>query len=228
MLADADVPHDLDWQGISQFFTFGHYFNDDTSLSAVKVVPAGAALTFECAYEADQASPLLGGRRPRLARVSTDRQAAFDEVDEALFDAVRKRSIVRRRSSWPGALRRTRRADDPRRDSNEPAERLQSVCLGMAGSRDHQASTQLAAIVGCPHRSHILDDRFLADFRRHLEAMVRLTDGQYLSQCIVMPTFSLYQELGVGVLLRGHGGELMHMSKAYNYSARRRGIAAHE
>jgi asparagine synthase (glutamine-hydrolysing) len=48
--------------------------------------------------------------------------------------------------------------------------------------------------------------------------MVRLTDGQYLSQCIVMPTLPIYRKLGVKVLLRGHAGELMHMHKAYNYS----------
>ena len=46
----------------------------------------------------------------------------------------------------------------------------------------------------------------------------QLTDGQYLSQCIVMPTLPLYRQLGIEVLLRGHAGELMHMYKAYNYS----------
>ena len=44
LLSDDDVLRDLDWQGISQFFTFGHYFNDNTSLSHVKILPAGAAL----------------------------------------------------------------------------------------------------------------------------------------------------------------------------------------
>jgi hypothetical protein len=48
--------------------------------------------------------------------------------------------------------------------------------------------------------------------------MVRLTDGQYLSQCIVMPTLPVYRELGIQVLLRGHAGELMHMHKAYAFS----------
>ena len=48
--------------------------------------------------------------------------------------------------------------------------------------------------------------------------MVHLTDGHYLSQCIVMPTLPRYRELGIEVLLRGHAGELMHMHKAYNFS----------
>jgi asparagine synthase (glutamine-hydrolysing) len=216
LLADPNVPHDLDWRGLSQFFTFGHYFNDETSLHAVKVLPAGAALTFEARNRQIKLHRYWAGA-DRIGNVSTNRQVAFDEVDEALFDAVRKRSAPsgpRLGLALSGGL-------DARTILGvveEPAHRLQSVCLGMAGSRDHQASTQLAAIVGCSHRSHILDDRFLADFRHHLDRMVRLTDGQYLSQCIVMPTFPLYRELGIGALLRGHGGELLHMSKAYNYS----------
>jgi hypothetical protein len=55
--------------------------------------------------------------------------------------------------------------------------------------------------------------------------MVRLTDGQYLDQCIVMPTLPLYRRLGIEVLVRGHAGELMHMNKAYNFSLDRAGLA---
>jgi hypothetical protein len=57
-----------------------------------------------------------------------------------------------------------------------------------------------------------------------MDHMVRLTDGHYLCQCIVMPSLPLYRELGIEVLLRGHGGELMHMHKAYNYSLDREGL----
>src|SRR5258708_2236096 len=48
--------------------------------------------------------------------------------------------------------------------------------------------------------------------------MEHLTDGHYLSQCIVIPTLPLYRQLDIQVLLRGHAGELMHMEKAYNFS----------
>ena len=47
LLADPEIPRELNWAGVSQFFTFGHYFCDDTSLSAVKVVPAGSVLIFD-------------------------------------------------------------------------------------------------------------------------------------------------------------------------------------
>src|SRR5262249_31770548 len=40
------------------------------------------------------------------------------------------------------------------------------------------------------------------------------------------PTLPVYRELGIEVLLRGHAGELMHMSKAYNFSLNQEAIAA--
>jgi asparagine synthase (glutamine-hydrolysing) len=216
VLADASVSHDLDWQGLSQFFTFGHYFHDNTSLSAVKILPAGASLTFDARSKTVNVCRYWAGSN-RVGGAFASRQAAFEAVDEALFDAVGKRSS----SNGTGLALSLSGGLDARTILgvfNHPADRLQTVCLGMAGSRDHQASAQLAAIVGCSHRNHVLDAAFLSEFDRHLNQMVGLTDGQYLSQCIVMPTFPLYQELGAGVLLRGHGGELMHLSKAYNYS----------
>ncbi len=106
-----------------------------------------------------------------------------------------------------------------------PGGRVKTVCMGMAGSRDHQSATQLARIVGCEHHNHVLDAAFLADFTRHLDDMVRLTDGQYLSQCIVMPTLPLYRQLGIGILMRGHAGELLHLTKAYNYSLNAEALA---
>jgi asparagine synthase (glutamine-hydrolysing) len=73
-------------------------------------------------------------------------------------------------------------------------------------------------MVGCPHQEYYLEGDFLSAFEQHLRYMVHLTDGQYLCQCIVIPSLPYYRELGIDVLLRGHAGELMHMNKAYNYS----------
>jgi hypothetical protein len=88
----------------------------------------------------------------------------------------------------------------------------------MKGSLDHQCAAELARLAGRPHHPYVLSTAFLDRFEDHLRAMVRLTDGQYLSQCIVMPTLPMYRELGIEVLLRGHAGELMHMDKAYSFS----------
>jgi hypothetical protein len=86
------------------------------------------------------------------------------------------------------------------------------------GSLDDRASRAMCEQVGSPYRNYELAGSFLSQFREHLEGMVRLTDGQYLSQCIVMPTLPMYREWGMTALLRGHAGELLHMRKAYNYS----------
>jgi asparagine synthetase B (glutamine-hydrolysing) len=96
--------------------------------------------------------------------------------------------------------------------------RLKTMCMGIDGSLDVRCARQMAEATGQEFCSYTLDTAFLSRFEYYLDRMIGLTDGQYLSQCIVMPTLELYQKLGIDVLLRGHGGELMHMYKAYNYS----------
>jgi asparagine synthase (glutamine-hydrolysing) len=93
-----------------------------------------------------------------------------------------------------------------------------TVCLGMEGSMDLRAAAEMARLTGRPFHPYVLNTGFLSRYEEHLRRMVHLTDGHYLSQCIVMPTLPFYRELGVEVLLRGHAGELMHMTKAYNFS----------
>jgi hypothetical protein len=58
--------------------------------------------------------------------------------------------------------------------------------------------------------------------------MVGLTDGHYLDQGIVMPTLPLYREHGIDYLMRGHAGELLHMTKAYAYSLDEQALRASE
>jgi asparagine synthase (glutamine-hydrolysing) len=106
----------------------------------------------------------------------------------------------------------------------DPARPLTTLSLGMDGGMDHRSAAAMARLAGRTHRQVVLGEEFLNDFETHLRHMVRLTDGNYLCQCIVMPTLPVYRELGVRVLLRGHAGELMHMTKAYNFSLDRAGL----
>jgi asparagine synthase (glutamine-hydrolysing) len=92
------------------------------------------------------------------------------------------------------------------------------VSLGIPGSIDHRAAGALATLAGQPHRELTLDGDFLGRFPELLWRMADLTDGQYLDQGIVLSTLPAYRELGIRTLLRGHAGELMHMSKAYAFS----------
>ena len=105
---------------------------------------------------------------------------------------------------------------------------VQSVSLGIDGSLDHRSAAELARLAGIPHHTFVLDAAFLAAFEPHLREMVRLTDGHYLDQGIVMPTMPLYRQAGIEYLMRGHGGELLHMTKAYAFSLDAAALAASE
>jgi asparagine synthase (glutamine-hydrolysing) len=215
LMADQTLSRDVNPCGLAQFFTFGHYLRDDTSLSAVRLLPAAACSTWSAdtgqfrretyhswseAYQQPERSP----------------KEWIERIGDAFMASVRRQSAGTPNLglSLSGGLdaRSILAAIDV---SQTP---LKSICLGMRGSLDHRCAAKLAHIAGCENHSYVLDTRFLADFRSHLQRMVELTDGQYLSQCIVMPTLPVYRELGIEVLLRGHAGELMHMYKAYNYS----------
>src|SRR4029079_6143573 len=74
---------------------------------------------------------------------------------------------------------------------------LTTVSLGMPGSMDHDAAAVLSAIANRPPHQHMVDQAFLATFEESLRQMVRLTDGHYLDQGIVMTTLPLYRELGI-------------------------------
>ncbi len=253
VMTDEAVSRQPGATGLAQFFTFGHYLRDETSVEAVRVLPAAAHVAISadglmCRVERYASVGGIGeesgdlrparsagsetrdersiraerGTRAERGGGLVDGGSALSQIDEAFVRAVDRRVAGTEHLglSLSGGL-------DARSilaviDHSQIA--LQTVCLGMPGSLDHRSSAQLAALVGCPHRNHVLGGGFLANFRQHLEDMVRLTDGQYLSQCIVMPTLPLYRELGIQVLLRGHAGELMHMTKAYNYSLDRQAL----
>ncbi len=222
LLADDATPQEINPRGLAQFFTFGHYLRDDTSLQDVRVLPAAAC------FEYDGGSGVLTKRsywsldEARVTIAGSD-EALLDGVDESFVRAVNRSTsgAAQLGISLSGGLdaRAILGVMDVRKTP------VTAVCLGVRGSLDHRSSAELARIAGCPFHEYVLDGSFLGGFRQHLERMVELTDGQYLSQCIVIPTLNVYRELGIQTLLRGHAGELMHMRKAYNYSLNEEALA---
>jgi asparagine synthase (glutamine-hydrolysing) len=219
LLADPAVGRGADLRGVAQFFTFGHLFGEDTQVEGVRLVPAAGWLT----YDAD-ADRLTLDRYWRLeARTAGESPgAALDRIDDALTKSV-ARSVAGTDSlglSLSGGL-------DARAllGVAGPDLPLTTLSLGMPGSMDHRSAAEMARLLGYPHRQVVLGEEFLSRFEEHLRHMVRLTDGQYLCQCIVMPTLPVYRELGIKVLLRGHAGELLHMTKAYSFSLDAEGLA---
>ncbi len=213
LLADGDVARTVNLRGVAQFFSYGQLLGEDTLLDAVRVVPASAWLTYEPATDRLTIQRYREDVIPDGSRWSEAEH--LDRIDHAFQRAVDRRveGVSRLGLSLSGGLdSRTILA------AVAPDRALTCVSMGVTGSMDHACAAEMAQLTGRPHHACLLSTDFLAQFETHLRRMVQLTDGHYLSQCVVMPTLPVYRELGVEVLLRGHAGELMHMNKAYNFS----------
>ncbi|MFO0810224.1 MAG: asparagine synthase-related protein [Gemmataceae bacterium] len=213
LLTDPAVNRRTDLRGVAQFFTFGQMLGETTLFDGVRLLPAAGWLT----YDANTNRVTLDRywRLRGLAVPGRSKAECLDRIDAAFTASVRRMTddTDGLGLSLSGGL-------DARTLLGVigPGKPLTSLSLGMPGSMDHRSAAEMARLLGYRHTQVVLGDEFLADYESHLRQMVRLTDGQYLCQCIVMPTLPVYRELGVRVLLRGHAGELMHMTKAYNFS----------
>ena len=79
----------------------------------------------------------------------------------------------------------------------------------MRGCADELIGGRLARIAGTRHTFFPLDESYLRDFLPDMAEMVALTGGMYLSHGLTeMLAVRMLDQVGVSVLLRGHGGEL--------------------
>jgi asparagine synthase (glutamine-hydrolysing) len=220
ILADPAVSRTTSLSGVAQFFTFGQLLGEETFLERIRLLPAAGLLTYDADtghVEMDRYWRLQG--RP----VARSRAETLDRIDTAFGQAVER--CVADTAGLGLSLSGGMDARTILARAARPDRMLSTLCLGMDGSMDHRSAAAMARLTGCRHHQVILGEEFLGQFEAHLRHMVRLTDGQYLCQCIVMPTLPVYRDLGIRVLLRGHAGELMHMSKAYNFSLNRAALA---
>lgn len=213
LLTDPAIGRRTDLRGVAQFFTFGQLLNEDTLVEGAKLLPAAGWLT----YDAD-ADRLTIDRYWRLEGKLAPNRTAAESVDR--IDAAFAASVRRMTTDVDGLGLSLSGGLDARTilGAIGPGRGLTTLSLGIPGSMDHVSAAEMSRRLGSQHRQVVLGEEFLADYESHLRHMVRLTDGLYLCQCIVMPTLPVYRELGVRVLLRGHVGELMHMTKAYNFT----------
>ena len=215
LLVDHEVSRKLSVRGVAQFFAFGQLWGDDTLYDSIHTLPAAACLIWDCDSRRLQVRKYWTLEEP-AEELNKDPRQAFERVDEAF-----KRSVDLR----VGGTQHLGIALSGGLDArtilgvlDHQQVDLDCFTLGVPGNRDSRSARQLAKIAGYPHHDLFLCENFLSAFEQHLNRMVQLTDGHYLSQCIVMPTFDLYRDHGIKILLRGHAGELMHMRKAYNFS----------
>lgn len=223
LLADPAVSPTVSKLGLAQFLTYGHYLEETTSVESIKVLPAGCVARFGRGAASLEIT--------QYWRASDERKFDYGS-DEEWLEAIYQSCVnaVQRRVDKPGKLGIALSGGLDARTILGLIDRGQdpttAICYSMRGSLDHRCSEQMARLTRSPYHHYELGTEFLSDYRRHLERMVLLTDGQYLSQCIVMPTLPLYREHGIDVLMRGHAGELMHMHKAYAYSMDEEGLSA--
>jgi asparagine synthase (glutamine-hydrolysing) len=212
LLAVPGVDTALSEQGVAQFFSFGHFYGTDTFFNGVRAVPAATVGT----YRLDEGTYVESKYWSPPSRTSPQSESELTAAFEARFVAAvhrRARPGERLGLSLSGGLDARTILGVAPKDIN-----LQTISLGIEGSLDHQSAARLAALAGVRHHPYMLDASFLGQFETHLRQMVRLTDGHYLDQGIVMPTMEIYRRLGIDFLMRGHGGELLHMRKAYAFS----------
>lgn len=212
LLADDAVSRKENLPAITNFLTFGHYLGQETSLEAVRVLPPAAWFTYSADTHTVHEDTYW---HPAPATPAAAEKVTVEDVADAFHAAVRRQSDATPHLgiSLSGGL-------DARSllGMIEHPERVTSVALGVPGSADHHLATQLAGLAGTTHFNYELNTDFLQNYASQLAEMVRLTDGQYLSSSIVIPTLPFYRQKGIHTLLRGHAGELMHMSKAYAFS----------
>jgi asparagine synthase (glutamine-hydrolysing) len=212
LLADPAVCRQGHLRGIAQFFTFGQLLGEDTLLKGVRLLPAAGWLIYDL-----RTDRLKLDRYWRLTELKGNigGTEAAEQIDAAFAKAVDRYTAGTDHLglSLSGGL------DSRTILAAVPADRpITTVSMGVAGSIDGRGAEQMARLRRCPHHACVLGDGFLARFGNYLKQMIHLTDGHYLSQCLIMPTLPVYRDLGIQVLLRGHAGELMHMHKAYNFS----------
>ena len=219
LLALDEVSTEYDEEGLAQFLAFGQCLGTRTIYKSLTLVPAGTWVTFDAMANTVTERPYA--RPDELPAARTD--AEWKElIDERVVAAVAQSC------AGDGALGLSLSGGLDARTilGLAPADaRLSCVSLGIPGSIDHRSAAALARIAGQPHRPIELDGDFLARFVPLLKEVIALTDGQYLDQGIVLTTLPTYRDLGIQTLLRGHAGELMHMSKAYAFSLDDRALA---
>jgi asparagine synthase (glutamine-hydrolysing) len=211
LLTDPEMPRQTSLRGIAEFFTFGQFLGENTLLESVQLLPAAGYLTYDLDDDRVQLERYWQPERKGPAHDG----AMLDRIDHAFVEAVQRSTADASNVglSLSGGL-------DSRTilaviDDQLP---VTTISVGMPGSADHRSAAEMARLTSRPHHECLLGAGFLESFEDHLRKMVHLTDGHYLSQCIVMPTLEVYRDLEIQVLLRGHAGELMHMRKAYSFS----------
>ena len=206
ILQDPTVRPTLNPRAVADYITFGFLFGDKTLDTQVRLLPAASTLTYQweegkCTLERywqlDTAfQPWEGERTEYLQEL----RLAFNRAVQRTLMGEQRVGIA-----LSGGL--DSRAILSAVDCT--AHPLSTYTLGVKGCADEIIAAKLARIAGAQHRFFELDGRYLGEFVRHLQTMVDLTDGMYLTHGLTeMLALRYLAETDFTILLRGHGAEL--------------------
>lgn len=214
LLRAPGVEGELDPRAVGDLLRFGFLLGDKTLAQGVALVPPAATLIFD--WRTNTWRVQRHGHLADLLRTSwTETRAAYLEKVRACFNdavAMALRGQHRFAMALSGGLdsRAILSAIDC---AHTP---LATFTLGVRGCADQVVAARLARLAGTAHRFMELDTHYLGEFLPNLRAMVRLTDGMYLSHGLTeMLGLALAGEAGYTLLLRGHGGELAKSDLAW-------------
>lgn len=213
ILQEPTVKPVLNPRAVADYITFGFLFGEKTLDTQVRLLPAASTLTYQweegrCTLERywrlDAAfQPWEGNRTEYLQELCVVFNRAVQRtlmgeqrVGIALSGGLDSRAILSAIdcTTFP----------------------ISTYTLGVKGCADAVIAAKLARIAGTQHRFFELDGRYLEEFVRHLQTMVSLTDGMYLTHGLTeMLALRYLEETDFTILLRGHGAELAKASLAW-------------
>jgi len=210
----------LDLRAVADYLTGGVVLGNKTLAQDVQLLDPGTVLTYDVRTGRVTLQPYI------------DLQALFDErwtnesdyiaAVQAAFAAAVERALAATAPiglSLSGGL--DSRAILSAVDGLAPD--LRTYTLGVEGCADQVIAEQLARVVGTRHQYFPIDHSYLDNFLGNMVEMVSLTDGMYLSHGLTeMLAVRALGQIDIGVLLRGHGGELAKAHLAWPLHTDRR------
>lgn len=221
VVAHSAVECRLDDRGLADLLAFGFILGQKTLAHGVECLPGGARLRFSLAT-GELRVDRVWDFRDQLGRGTADDVAHLDRVNDCFREAVRRRCEGNSSlgvSLSGGYDSRTIMAAIDQRLHN-----VQTLTLDVRGGADQMIAQQIAAATNGLENHHFVEngDDFFVRWPDFVREMVWLSDGMFYDEaCVMMSTLDLYRDLGVGVVLRGHGGELARMHEAYELRCNR-------
>jgi asparagine synthase (glutamine-hydrolysing) len=196
----------LDLRAVADYLTLGVVLGDKTLAAGVQLLDPGTVLVYDLRDRGATLHPYV-----HLASLfeekATDHASYLEAVGAAFQESV-SRALD---TSQPIGLSLSGGLDSRAILSaiNGRTSALRTYTLGVAGCADQVIAAQLSRIAGTQHRYFELDQTYQRDFLPNMAEMVSLTDGMYLSHGLTeMLALRFLSQTDIGVLLRGHGGEL--------------------